>query len=202
MKRRNELRMKTILKSKQFWALVKKVVKQMSSLSAVEDADGSLITNRKLREEVVLLELGKIYRGQRSRIFGFKGEQLVRAAYTMHHEDQGEWIRRDHVSTKLEAEVCAPVSERFIQSMVNNHKDKRATGVDDIPTLLYKNASDWFNRKLMDLVNICLETNKQTINHRSVEVRAETSSKIATLAINVPIGDTQSSVTNCRSTDQ
>ena len=158
MKRRNELRMKTILKSKQFWALVKKVMKQMSSLSAVEDGDGNLITNRKLIEEVVLLELGKIYKGQRSRIFGFKGEQLVRAAYTIHHEDQGEWIRRDHASTKFEAEVCAPVSERFIQSMVNSHKDKRAPGVDEIPTLLYKNASELFNRKLTELVNICLET--------------------------------------------
>ena len=130
----------------------------MSSLSAVEDADRNLITNRKLIEEVVLLELGKIYRGQRSRIFGFKGEQLVKAAYTMHHEDHGEWIRREHVNTKFEAEVCAPVSERFIQSMVNSHKDKRAPGVDEIPTLLYKNASELFNRKLTELVNMCLET--------------------------------------------
>ena len=46
------------------------------------------------------------------------------------------------------------------------------------------------------------QTNKQTINHHSVEVKAETSSKIATMAINVPIGDTLSSVANCRSTDQ
>ena len=38
--------MKTLLKSKQFWALVKKVMKQMSSLSAVEDADRQLVTNR------------------------------------------------------------------------------------------------------------------------------------------------------------
>ena len=133
-------------------------MKQMSSLIAVEDADRNLITNRKLIEEVVLLELGKIYRGQRSRIFGFKGEQLVKAAYTMHHEDHGEWIRREHVNTKFEAEVCAPVSERFIQSMVNSHKDKRAPGVDEIPTLLYKNASELFNRKLTELVNMCLET--------------------------------------------
>ena len=48
MKRRNELRMKTLLKSEQFWALLKKVMKQMSSLSSVEDADGQLVTNRKL----------------------------------------------------------------------------------------------------------------------------------------------------------
>ena len=40
MKKQNELRMNTLLKFKQFWALVKKVMKQMSSLSAVEDADG------------------------------------------------------------------------------------------------------------------------------------------------------------------
>ena len=32
----------------------------MSSLSAVEDADGQLVTNRKLIKEVVLLELGKM----------------------------------------------------------------------------------------------------------------------------------------------
>ena len=156
MKRRNELRMKTLLKSKQFWTLVKKVMKQMSSLSAVEDADGQLVTNRKMIEDVVLLELGKIYRGQKSRIFDFKGEQLVKAAYAVHHEDHGEWIRKDHESSKFESEVCAPVSERFIQNLVNSHKDKRAPGVDEIPTRLYKNASELFNKRLTELVNECL----------------------------------------------
>ena len=58
----------------------------------------------------------------------------------------------------------------------------------------------WFGstlHKLYNLKNAVKQTNKQTINPHSVEVRAETSSKIAT-----PIGDTLSSVTNCRSTDQ
>ena len=157
MKRRNELRMKTLLKSKQFWALVKKVTKQMSSLSAVEDADGQLVTSRKLIEEVVLRELGKIYNGQKSRIFDFKGEQLVKAAYTMHHEDHGEWVRKEHEGTKFESEVCAPVTERFIKNLVNSHKDKRAPGVDEIPTRLYKNASELFDKRLTELVNECLE---------------------------------------------
>ena len=46
MNRQNELRMNTLLKFKQFWALVKKVMKQMSSLSAVGNEDGQLVTNR------------------------------------------------------------------------------------------------------------------------------------------------------------
>jgi len=47
-----------------------------------------------------------------------------------------------------------------------------------------------------------IQRDKQTNKQSTVEVRAETSSKIATMAINVPIGDTLSSVANCRSTDQ
>ena len=73
---------------------------------------------------VVLLELGKINRGQKSRIFDFKGEQLVITAYTVHHEDHGEWIRKDHNGTKFESEVCAPISEGFIQNLVNSHKER------------------------------------------------------------------------------
>jgi len=62
----------------------------------------------------------------------------------------------------------------------------------------YRNICAWYRSKCFTWYK---QTNKQTINHHSVEVRAETSSKIATLAINVPIGDTLSSVANCRSTD-
>jgi len=35
---------------------------------------------------------------------------------------------------------------------------KRAPGVDEIPTRLYKNASELFNKRLNELVNECLES--------------------------------------------
>ena len=76
----------------------------------------------------------------------------------MHHEDHGEWIRKDHEGPKFESEVCAPVSERFIQNLVNSHKDKRASGVDEIPSRLYKNSSELFNKRLTELVNESLES--------------------------------------------
>ena len=89
----------------------------------------------------------------------------------MHHEDHGEWIRKDHEGPKFESEVCAPVSERFIQNLVNSHKDKRASGVDEIPSRLYKNSSELFNKRLTELVNEsrsgetpeCLSTGKMSL---------------------------------------
>ena len=69
-----------------------------------------------------------------------------------------EWIRKDHEGPKFESEVCAPVSERFIQNLVNSHKDKRAPGADEIPTRLFKNASELFNKRLTELVYESLES--------------------------------------------
>ena len=74
----------------------------------------------------------------------------------MHYENP--WIRKEHDNMRFETEVCAPVSKTFVKNLVNSHKDKRAPGVDEIPTRLYKNASELFYKRLTELVNECLET--------------------------------------------
>ena len=43
-----------------------------------------------------------------------------------------------------------------IKGVVARNKDTRASGVDEIPTLLFKNASQRFYEKLTLLVNNCL----------------------------------------------
>ena len=90
IKRRIRLRKKVKLGSKAFWNLVKKVGKQLSQLNAVEDENGILVTDLKLIEEIVISELGKIFNGQNSDIFSFKGEQIIKAAYTSIHGSHSE----------------------------------------------------------------------------------------------------------------
>ena len=141
IKERSKLRTKIILKTKNFWKLINKVMSQMTGISAVEDNEGNLVTSNALIQEVVLVEMAKIYKGQRSEIFDSRGEQQVKAAYTLHHEDQGEWIKREHDSKLFEEEVCAGVTVKQVTDTVKSHKDNRAPGIVNVPTKLYKNAT-------------------------------------------------------------
>ncbi len=160
MKERSKLRTKIILKTKNFWKLINKVMSLMMGISAVEDNEGNLVTSNPLIQEVVLVKMAKIYKGQRSEIFSSRGEQLVKAAYTLHHEDQGEWIKREHDSKKFEEEVCAGVTVKQVTDTVKSHKDNRAPGIDNIPTKLYKNATPLYYQMVTRLVNECLETSE------------------------------------------
>ena len=42
--------------------------------------------------------------------------------------------------------------------MVLKHKDNRASGIDEISTRLFKNASPLFYTYLTEMINKCLET--------------------------------------------
>ena len=77
---RNRMRAKTKMGSKEFWKLARRVAKKSSNITAVEDKNGNLVTDRKLLEETVLEELTDIYRGQKSKIFSHKGQQLINHA--------------------------------------------------------------------------------------------------------------------------
>ena len=110
LKARKTLRKSTKLGSKEFWRLVKKVVKQSSRISAVEDEDGKLITDRQLIEDIVLEELAKIFKGERSEIFEFKGEQLLSAAHV--------FIMGTRVTGFALLDVQSPLKKRFIIQQV------------------------------------------------------------------------------------
>ena len=156
MKRRHRLREITKMGSRAFWRLVRKVQKQWSDLTTIEDEDGELFTDRMLVEEIVLREISKIFKGQRSKIFDFKGEQLVTAAYTKLHKDHADWINPECEEDKHEAEVCRLVFRKQVEDLVGKMKDTRASGTDDLSTRLFKNASGLFYDKLTSMVNSCL----------------------------------------------
>ena len=83
---------------------------------------------------------------------------MVKAAYTLHHGEQEDWVRKEHESTEFEKEVCEKMTERYVKKQVLAHKDSRAPGIDEIPTRLFKNATPLFYTRLTTLVNECLET--------------------------------------------
>ena len=132
----------------------------------MEDEHGELATDRSIVEEIVLQELSKIFKGQRSKIFESRGEQLVAAAYTMHHKDQKDWVGPIEDADRHEQEVCQPVSLNQVMDLVAKHKDSRASGIDGIPTRLFKNASGMFYEMMTDMINDCLEsgTSPQCLN--------------------------------------
>ena len=106
------------------------MIKQSSEISAVEDEDGKLITDRQLIEDLVLEELAKIFKGKRSEIFEFKGEQLLSAANVFHHGDQSDWNRPTRCPNYFEEEVCKPASLMEVKEIVLKHKDNRASGIE------------------------------------------------------------------------
>ena len=155
---RNRMRAKTKMGSKEFWKLARRVAKKSSNITAVEDKNGNLVTDRKLLEETVLEELTDIYRGQKSKIFSHKGQQLINHARMMQDPAQDEWIHTERQDTCYEDEVCAEASVQEIKRMVTDHKDSRASGSDGIPTQLFKNASQKYYIQVTALVNACLST--------------------------------------------
>ena len=115
-------------------------------------------TDRMIVEEIVLREISKIFKGQCSQIFEFKGEQLIAAAYKLNHTDQQKWITKEAEDTAHEAEVCSTVYKSRVMELIGKLKDTRASGIDNLPNLLFKNASDLYYVKLTEMINQCLET--------------------------------------------
>ena len=106
--------------------------------------------------DIVLSDLAKVFKGQRSQVFVHKGQQLIKAAKVKYNEDHENWIPDNKQPDRHEAEVCRPTTVAEIKGVVARNKDTRASGVDEIPTLLFKNASQRFYEKLILLVNNCL----------------------------------------------
>ena len=156
LNKRTRTRTKTKFGTKEFWNLANRVMRKSSELNAVEAENGDLITDKALLEETVLEDLSKIFMGQKSKIFVHKGQQLIKAAKVKYQEDHQDWIPDDVVQDKHEDEVCKQVTIAEIKKIVQRNKDSRASGVDDLPTLLFKNASELFYEELTELVNSCL----------------------------------------------
>ena len=65
---------------------------------------------------------------------------MINHARMMQDPSQDEWIQTERQDTCYKDEVCAVASVHGTR-MVSNHKDSRASGYDNIPTKLFKNAS-------------------------------------------------------------
>ena len=66
------------------------------------------------------------------------------------------WIPDNEQPDKHEDKVCRPATVNEIKDIVKRNKDSRASGVDELPTLLFKNATQRYLEELTDLVNDCL----------------------------------------------
>ena len=153
---RKTIRNKTKFGSKEFWKLANKVMRKASEIHAIENENGELITDRVQLQACVLEELSKIFMGQTSKIFTYKGQQLIKAAKVKHQENHDKWVPDDKQPDLHEAEVCRPATLSEIRQIVTRNKDSRASGVDELPTRLFKNASTMFYEQLTDMVNECL----------------------------------------------
>ena len=103
----------------------------------------------------MLEDLAKIFKGQTSKIFTHKG-QLITGVKVKHLEDHKMWISDNEQPDKHEDEVCRPATVNEIKDIVKRNKDSRASRVDELPSLLFKNANQRYFEELTDLVNDCL----------------------------------------------
>ena len=47
------------------------------------------------------------------------------------------------------------MSSAELANIVKTHKDMRASGTDNLPTRLFKNASPGYYKRLEELINLC-----------------------------------------------
>ena len=57
--------------------------------------------------------------------------------------------------------MCSPVLKSKVIELIGKLKDTRASGIDNMPTLLFKNASDLYYDRLTEMIDRCL-TSGQT----------------------------------------
>ena len=157
LKSRNKIRATTKIGSKKFWSLINRIVKKSSEIIAIEDEDGNIITNRDQLADIVLTDLSKIFKGQKSKIFVHKGQQLIKATRVKYQENHEQWIPDNVPPDAHEKEICRPATTSEIKRLINRNKDSRASGVDNIPTILFKNASEKYYELLTTMVNRCLK---------------------------------------------
>ena len=156
LKIRSQTRRKIQFGTKDFWNLANKVMRKSSEINAVEGEDREIITERVELQRTVLEELAKIFKGKTSKIFTHKGQQLIKVVKVKHLEDHKRWILDNEQPDKHEEEVCRPATVNEIKDIVKRNKDSRASGVDELPTLLFINATQRYLEELTDLVNDCL----------------------------------------------
>ena len=132
---------KTKLSPKQFWKLVRKVVRKLVGLMAVKDSDGKLHTEIKKIEEIMLEELSKIFSGKKSKIFSSRNEQIIKEVLVK--EDMGweEWIPTVKPECEYEEEVCSKVNITHIDEIIKEIKEDRVPGVDGITANMLKLSS-------------------------------------------------------------
>ena len=132
-------------------------MKKAGCLSAIKDLDGVLATDRNTIENIVLSELAKIFSGRKSRIFSHRNEQLIKEAVATSAGGWEEWISDTVDPLKFEDQVCRPVEETEIESIINGLKRHRAPGVDGVTTMMLKCAGPVLLGQITQLFNAILE---------------------------------------------
>ena len=127
-----KIRFSANVNPKQFWKLVRRAERKVSSLSSIRDEHGNLITNRSLVERIVLEQLALIFSGKRSPIFQNRGDQIVQESVIKDSSNWKGWIIPESDPSEHEADVCAPVTSNMVQKLINGLKTERAPGIDGV----------------------------------------------------------------------
>jgi len=69
-----------------------------------------------------------------------------------------DWMVKKDGGNKFQDEICRPVSSAELANIVKTHKDMRASGTDNLPTRLFRNASPGYYKRLEELINLCLSS--------------------------------------------
>ena len=131
--------------------------KKAGCLSAIQDLDRVLATDRNKIEDIVLGELAKKISGRKSRIFSHGNEQLIKEAVATSAGGWEEWISDTVDPLKFEDQVCKPVGETEIESIINGLKRHQAPGVDGVTTMMLKCAGPALLGQITELFNAILE---------------------------------------------
>ena len=124
------------------------IVKKAGCLSAIMDLDGVLATDRNKIEDIVLGELAKKISGRKSKSFSHGNEQLIKEAVATSPGGWEEWISDTVDPLKFEDQVCRPVGETEIESIINGLKRHQAPFVDWVTTMMLKCAGPALRKRL------------------------------------------------------
>ena len=127
-----KIRFSANVNQKQFWKLVRRAERKVSSLSSIRDEQGNLITNRSLVECIVLEQLALIFSGKRSPIFQNRGDQIIQESAIKDSSNWKGWIIPESDPSEHEAEVCAQVTSNMVQKLIIGLKTEHAPGIDGV----------------------------------------------------------------------
>ena len=157
LQRRRNLRSKVLRGDptrKKFWRFLKSRIKSAGSITAADNSAGKMVFEQSEIEGAVLDHFTTIFEGQRSPVFCPRGEQPSQVDLAIH--DMELILKKDSptfASKKFEEDVCSPYTFIELERELDNLKDGKASGYDQIANELLKNTGFKFRLYLQTFIN-------------------------------------------------